>query len=328
VIRKDTAERILREIKGAKRILLALHVSPDGDSIASVLALNSVLKKWGKKTKIISFSAFNSRFSFLPGVEEIETQDFSKIDLANFDLFIALDAAQETKITRNIFPEKFPENFKIINIDHHITNPKFGNINLIVKSSSTCEILYDLFNLWKIKIDKSLAQLFLLGILTDTGCFQYPTMTSNSFRIVADLLDKGASLTELVLLNFRSYKFKTLKYWGKVLENMQLDPSGKFVWTSVSKAEMKELGVTPAEIEGASSLFAPVTLGTEFGIIMNDEGNLVRVSLRSRADFDVSQIAVLFGGGGHKQAASFSLALPLEEAEEKVLQTVRELLKI
>jgi phosphoesterase RecJ-like protein len=328
VIRKATAERILREIKGAKRILLALHVSPDGDSIASVLALNSVLKKWGKKTKIISFSAFNSRFSFLPGVEEIETKDFAKTDFSNFDLFIALDAAQETKITRNIFPQEFPKNFKIINIDHHITNPKFGNINLIVKSSSTCEILYSLFNLWKIKIDKHLAQLFLLGILTDTGCFQYPTMTSNSFRIVAELLDKGASLTELVLLNFRSYKFKTLKYWGKILENMQLDPSGKFVWTLVSKAEMEELGVTPAEIEGASSLFAPVTLGTEFGIIMNDEGNLIRVSLRSRADFDVSQIAVLFGGGGHKQAASFSLALPLDEAEEKVLQTVRELLKI
>jgi phosphoesterase RecJ-like protein len=106
---------------------------------------------------------------------------------------------------------------------------------------------------------------------------------------------------------------------------MQLDPSGKFVWTRVSKAEMEDLGVTPAEIEGASSLFAPVTLGTEFGIIMNDEGNLVRVSLRSRADFDVSQIAVLFGGGGHKQAASFSLALPLDEAEERVLETVRKL---
>ena len=323
MIRKDTSERIFREIKAAKRILLTLHVSPDGDCIASVLAMNKILKKWGKKTKIISSSALNRRFNFISGVEEIEVQDFAKIDFSNFDLFIALDAAQETKITRSPFPEKFPKNFKTINIDHHITNPKFGDINLIVKSSSTSEILYRLFVLWKIKIDKQLAQLFLLGILTDTGCFQYPTMAADSFRIVADLLDKGASLSEMVLLTLRSYQFKTLKYWGKVLENMQIDPSGKFVWTHVSKAEMEELEITPAEVEGAASLFGPVTLGTEFGIIMNDEGGLVRVSLRSRTDFDVSKIAVLFDGGGHKQAAAFSLALPLVEAEKKVLETAR-----
>lgn len=324
---KITAEKIFKEITAAKRILLALHVSPDGDSLASVLAMRLVLRRLKKKVSLISYSAFSPRFTALPGAEEIEIADFAKIDFHRFDLFLSLDTAQETKITRSSYPQCFPSHFRIINIDHHVTNTRFGQINLVEKKSSTSEILYQLFHYWQIKIDKKLAQLLLLGILTDTGCFQYSETTAETLQAAADLMKKGASLAEIVLLHYRSYDFKTLKYWGRILDNMQLDSSGQFVWSKVSQEEMEELGVTPAEIEGASSLFAPITLGTEFGIIMNDEGNQVRVSLRSRADFDVSQIAVSFGGGGHQQAASFSLAMPLAEAEKLVLETVRKYIK-
>lgn len=325
---KKSAERILKEIKKAKKILLALHVSPDADSLSSVLSLDLVLKRMKKSSRIISFSPLNSRLFCFPECEEIETFDLAAIDFADFDLFIALDSADQRMITRSPFPRKFPPGFKIINIDHHPTNTKYGRINLLAKTSSTAELLYFLYCSWGIKIDKKLAKFLFEGIFADTGCFQYPITSPKTLRIAAELMEKGACLNEAVLKNFRSYSLKTLKYWGKVLENMQLDESKRFVWSKVSQEELREIGVSSGEIEGAASLFAPVILGTEFGIILNEESKeLVRASLRARDSFDVSQIALEFGGGGHKQAAGFSLALPLEKAKEKVLETARKYIR-
>lgn len=328
MLNKKIAGKILSEIKKAKSILLALHVSPDEDCVASVLAMDLILRKMGKKTKLISFSNVDLGIFYFPTSQRIENADFSKINFNLYDLFIALDSAQERMITRSTYPVIFPQSFKIINIDHHVTNTKFGDLNLVAPLSSTAEIIYQLFNLWKVKIDKKLAQALFLGILADTGCFQYPLTSADTLRAAADLMDKGASLKKTVLEIFRSYSINTLKYWGRVLYNMRIDPSGSFIWSTVSRDEKEELGIVPSEIEGAASLFAPIVAGTKFGIILIEENsNLVRGSMRSRDDFDVSKIAVELGGGGHKQAAGFSLKMCLKEAEERVLKTARKYIK-
>jgi phosphoesterase RecJ-like protein len=324
VINKKTADRIWAEIKKAKKILLALHVSPDPDSAASVLAMDLVLHRLGKKTTIISYSQIPPRLLDWPEIDKVELGDFARLDLSQFDLFLALDMAAKKMVTRSAFPPKLPRQFKIINIDHHLSNTRFGRINLVALISSTAEILYHLFGLGQIKIDKKLAELLFRGIFNDTGCFQYANTSATTLRVAADLIEKGASLDNCVLRDFRSYSFKTLKYWGKILENLQLDESGKFVWSKISRGECEELGVCSTEIEGAANLFAPIVSGTEFGIILNEESeDLTRGSLRSRDNFDVSKIAVELSGGGHKQAAGFSLKMPLAEAEKKVLKAAR-----
>lgn len=320
---KKESRKILSEIKKAKKILLALHVSPDVDSLTSALAMDLVLKRMGKKTKIISYSQVPPKLLEYAG-GEIEIADFSKINLSEFDLFISLDSAQQRMITRSPYPKKFPENFKIINIDHHITNNKYGNINFVYPYSSTAELLFWLFKDWGIKPDKELSDLLFRGIMTDSGGFQYPMTSAQTFRAASELLEKGASLDEAVLFSLRSYNFKTLKYWGKILNNMKIDESGKFIWSIISAKEREELGVDPTEIEGAASLFCPVVQGTEFGIILNEESDhLVRGSLRARHEFDVSEIAVSLGGGGHKQAAGFSLEMSIKEAEKLVLEVAK-----
>jgi len=320
---KKVSRKIFSEIKKAKRILLALHVSPDADSVSSVLAMSLVLERLGKKVKIISFSQIPGRLLYIPGTEKVKILDFAKEKFLEFDLFIALDSAQERMITRSSYPKNFPKNFKVINIDHHFTNTKFGDINLVSIISSTAELLYELFKFWKVKIDKKMADLLLLGIVADTGSFQYPMTSRETFLVGAELLQKGASLNETVLYLFRSYNLKTLKYWGKVLQNLKQDKGGKFVWSKISRKEKEKLGIDPSEIEGAASLFCPVINGTEFGIILLEEDGLIRGSLRSRTNFDVSKIAVEFGGGGHREAAGFSLNMSLKEAEKKVLKTAR-----
>ena len=321
---KTTAGKILTAIKNANRILIPLHVSPDGDCIGSVLAMDLFLRSLGKKTKIISYSKIPKNYFFLPGMAEVEIVDFAKLNLSDFDLFIFLDIGQETMITKNQLPQKFPWSFKSINIDHHFTNTNFSGVNLIdKKTSSCCELLYDLFRYWKVEIDKQTANLLFLGIFSDTGCFQYPSTSSKTFKKASGLIEKGADLNQTVLMQFRSYGLKTLKYWGKVLENMSLDESGKFVWSKVSREELRQLDIQPEEIEGAASLFCPVTAGTEFGIILDECEGFIKASLRSRSGYDVSSFAREFGGGGHKQAAGFILKMPLEEAEKKVLEIAR-----
>ncbi len=327
-INEKTAGRILTEIQKAKKILLALHVSPDPDSAASVLAMDLVLKRMRKKTQIISYGQLPAGILAFPGIEKVETADFSRLSLADFDLFIALDCAQKRMITRSVWPERLPAGFKIINIDHHLTNDKFGRINLVSLVSSTAELVYDLLRLWEVKIDQKLASLLFWGIVSDTGCFQYPNTRPQTLRTAADLIEGGASLNDCVLQEFRSYSFKTLKYWGRILDNMQMDESGRFVWSKITQAETRELGVRPTEIMAAASLFAPIILGTEFGIILHEEAeDLTRGSLRSRAEFDVSRLAQELGGGGHQQSAGFSLSLPLAEAEKKILETARKFIK-
>lgn len=324
MINKKTAKRIWGEIKKARKVLLALHVSPDQDSAASVLALDLVLRRLKKKTLLISFSQVPPRLLTLPRIEKVKVVDFGKIDLRPYNLFFALDSQRPSMITRSTYPEKFPRGFKIINIDHHRTNTRYGKINLIAPLSSTTEILYQLFNLWGIKIDKALAKLLLWGMVADSGCFQYSLTSPQTLRIAADLMEKGASLNQMVLENLRSYSLGTLKYWAKILENLKLDESGLFVWSKISAEERRELGIDTTEIEGAASLFAPVVSGTKFGIILNEETEgLVRGSLRSRADFDVSRLAATLGGGGHPQASGFTLAMSLSEAEKKVLEVAR-----
>lgn len=320
-------KEILAEIKKANRILLPFHVSPDGDCIGAVLAMDLFLRTLGKKTKIISYSKIPKNFFYLSGMAEVEIANFAKINLADFDLFIFLDTAQETMITKSKLPPKFGLNFKSINIDHHPTNTMFAGINLVEEKTSSCaELLYDLFEFWQTEIDKQTANLLFLGLFSDTGCFQYPLTSAKTFKIASDLIEKGADLNQTVLMQFRSYGFKTLKYWGKVLENMEMDESRKFVWSKVSQEEIRKLQIEPEEIDGAASLFAPVVLGTEFGIILDENEGFVKGSLRSRAGFDVSKIAEQFGGGGHKLAAGFVIKSSLAEAEEKVLKVARTIL--
>lgn len=321
-------ERIFQEIKKADRILLPLHLHPDGDSIGSTLAFCYVLNKWQKEALPVSSDPPPENFSFLPLINKVKHIDFTEIDLSKFDLIIALDNSSLSRFTNKKLPAAL-KNFSIVNIDHHLTNTKFGQVNLILpKKTSTCEILYDLFIDWQIEIDETLATLLCFGIFTDTGCFRFPNTTSDVFRKTAKLLDLGAPLSEFVFQTFRGLRLKTLKYYGKVLENMKTDEKHKFVWSAVPYEEFKQLDADGSEIQGAANLFCQSVAETKFGLILDErESDVVCGSLRSRTGFDVSKIAKALGGGGHKLAAGFRLEMPLDKAEKKVLSVARRVSK-
>jgi phosphoesterase RecJ-like protein len=328
MIDSKTAKKIKAKIDQADSILLSFHRGPDGDSIGANLAIKRFLEDQGKEVRLISPSPAPQSFDYLP-IDEADHFQFMELDLAKYDLFIFLDAASWQMVNENIDQDtKLPDKSKVINIDHHRTNTKYGGMNLVdLQAASTAEIIFDLFKLWQVEIDKQLAQFLLVGVVTDSGVFRYTNTDAKVLRTAAQLLDCGADLNEIIFNNLRRNEFEKLKFWGIVLGNLEIDEKHKFAYSFVPFNQAKKYFVDnyPREYKsGAASLFMAGIEGTRFGIVMVEEGkNKLSASIRSRQDLDVSEIAKELGGGGHPGAAGFKLKMPFEKATKKVLSIAK-----
>ena len=315
---------ILEEINNSKRILLNCHRSPDPDSIGSSLAMFEVLKKKGKEVKIVGPSNIAEECRFLPNSELIEKIDFNNFSFDKWDLFIALDSSSWEMITDIVESKRLP--IKTLAIDHHATNQRFGNVNLIdEKVSSTAEMIYLILKDWNFEVSQTIAQSILTGIIGDTGAFQFPNTTLQTFEIVKELIQKGADKDEIVFNLYRNYSLNTLRLWGEILKEISVDEKGGFVWSAIPNDVYQKLGSPTSAKELAASFFAPTVRNTDFGMIMvEQEKGILNISFRTRTGFDVAKIASALGGGGHKEAAGASVSgLEFQKAVEKVLETAR-----
>lgn len=317
------SQKILEEIKKAKRILVNCHRSPDPDGIASALAVYYVLTRFGKDIRVISPDGITSDCLFLISSEKIEKTDFNKFDFCKYDLLIIVDAGNWDQVTgrENIESSKI----KTIVIDHHFTNPGYGVINLVdKKASSICEMLFRIFEDWGVELSKELSTILLTGIITDTVCFQADGLNSEVFKTSGELMDIGADKNLIIFNLYKSQSIEKLKLMGRILEKMQIDGDYNFVWSAISKSESKKYLNSQDAKSIAASLFAGSVKDTNFGIFMIEAEDSLSLSLRSRTGFDVSPIAEELGGGGHKTAAGAKIVgLSFDKAVEKVLEVAR-----
>jgi len=235
-----------------------------------------------------------------------------------YDLIITLDTpslAQLGSIYENntdIFVS-----MPIVNIDHHVSNKRFGQINYIdVKAASTTEILFNYFQFIKKDqqiIDKDIATLLLAGIITDTGSFQNANTTPKSLEIAADLFDLGANQQAIIKNIYKTKKLSTLKLWGRVLSNLKHDPVHRIVWSPISQQDFKDTSATDKDTAGIIDELMSNTPGAEiFLLIKERENNILSGSIRtSSPDVSASQLASIYNGGGHAQAAGFQT--PIEK---------------
>ncbi|KKQ25678.1 MAG: DHHA1 domain protein [Candidatus Woesebacteria bacterium GW2011_GWA1_37_8] len=318
---------ILDKIKKAKKILLSCHKSPDPDSIASNLAMYQVLTGMKKLIDVISPDTVHSAYNFVPYFDKIIKVDITKFDYSDYDLFIALDSSSYDQLV-GIKDLKMP-NISMVTIDHHSTNEKYGEINLLEVTSSTCEVLYKVFHDWGIKITKNLATTLLTGIYADSVSFQTDKTYSSTFIVSGELVKLGANTKDIILNLFHSNEYKLLKFWGEMLKNMNIDSEYRFVWTAVPYDKFLEFG-KPGEAKSlAASVIFRTVKNTDFGIVIVEQRpNVLNMSLRSRTNFDVSKIAQEFGGSGHKASAGAWFDFEnFDEAVEKVLVTARKYAK-
>jgi bifunctional oligoribonuclease and PAP phosphatase NrnA len=238
-----------------------------------------------------------------------------------YDLIITVDTADFTQLGKNYTENQhiFTE-VPIINIDHHASNSHFGRINYVnVMASSTTEMLTPLIDkleeetgelLW----DESIATLMLAGIITDTGSFQNANTTPLSFKVSADLVDKGADQQEIIKHVYKTRKLSTLHLWGKILSDITYDEKSRIVWSMISQDDFEETGTKPEDTEGIIDELLSNAPGAEVIVLLKEKApGVLKASLRSTSDFvDVSAMAQLFGGGGHVRAAGFTKKLNKE----------------
>lgn len=321
---------ILKKINDGKSVLLNCHHNPDADSVGSALGLAYGLIEMGKSVKVICPSRVPKRFDFLTQKMPVEYVDFTSFDYFPYDLFITLDSSSWNRVSGGMGIKK--ADIFMICIDHHKTNQKYADINLVDPDiSSTSELLYQLYLDWSIDIFKlenarEIATCLFAGILGDTGGLRYAEANEKTYEIASTLM-KVASKDEIVFNLFQRYEINTIYYWAYILSKIRLDEERKFVYAFIDKEEYQKYG----SIEGAKGELADIFFSSiersEFGLIAVEEaeGN-VALSLRSRSGFDVSEIASRLGGGGHRWAAAGRIRdMSFEEAKTKIFDTVYEI---
>lgn len=319
-------KKIWKEIKKAKNILLTLHPSPDADSIGSNLALYHVLTKMGKKVTILGGdSEFPQNLLSLPGVNKILPKNFFQIETSDYDLFIITDISSEKQISKQ-GEVIIPKTLKTIIIDHHTSNLKFADINLVdSKSPATCQIVYEFLETEKIKISKSIAICLFIGIYTDTGGFKYLNTTSKTFEIAANLTKIYPDFNKTIFELENNDKPDRLKFLSIMLGSINTYFSGKVAVASVDFKTIEKNNINNSVVHGSDiANYVKSVVGWEIGIsLIEAQPNLIKISFRTRdpQKYDLTKISVALGGGGHKSAAGVTLTdISLTKAKELLIE--------
>ncbi|MFA6295155.1 MAG: bifunctional oligoribonuclease/PAP phosphatase NrnA [Candidatus Paceibacterota bacterium] len=324
------APLILAEIQKATSILLHCHPSPDPDSVGSALAMKFVLEGMGKKVTVIQGdSKIPLAFMHFPGAKEIISKNFFEINIKDFDLFIILDSGSKEMISR-FKPIELPLVIKSIVIDHHFSNKGFADINLVEsKYPATCQVLFDLFKSWNIEITENVAQNLFIGLYTDTGGFKYEGVSAKTFMTAAELAKIIKNLPELIFRMENSNMSDLIVFQGLALSNVEEHLNGKLAMAVVSNKMIMEKGIDIQNVGGSDiSPTLKTVIGWDIDVALVEvQPGKNKVSFRTRdaEKYDVSKLAAMLGGGGHKAASGAVLNMPIEDAKRIVVEKAKEL---
>ncbi|AEA33691.1 DHH family phosphoesterase [Hippea maritima] len=310
----EIKKKIGQILKSRSSFLIVSHKNPDGDAIGSSLALYRALKEMGKEVYVENPTKPAYTYDFLKDYEIIEPVSNSK----DVEVVISVDTAE---ISRCGLSDGYVKDKLFINIDHHKTNPGFGDINLIEPEASAVGCLvWDILTISNIPISKATAEYLYLSILTDTGSFRYSSTKPKTFRIAADLLERGVEPWFVASNIYESEKLETFKLLSLVLGTLELFYDGRLAIAYVTQEMFRKTNTTADNTEGFVN-YARSIRGVEVGILLReDEPDKFKISIRSKGNIDVSDVAVHFNGGGHKNAAGGSIEAKLEDAKKKVIE--------
>ena len=316
-------EELNRFIQQAKSVLVVAHIDPDGDSLGSLLAMTSFLKELGKDVYPVITDEIPQKYGFLKGIHEIPAkynEDELKIDTA-----ILLECPNQNRING---PAKYILDIcKIINIDHHRDNKIKGDFNWVDSScSSVGEMLYEYFEYINFKLSKEIAEYLYVAILTDTGRFRFASTSSRTLQVASRLIDFGADPRKITDMIYYEMEPTAIVLTGKVLNSVEYMYENKLCIMTLNRKMVADSDSKKSDAEGLVD-FTMFGKGVKIGVFLKEVNDRqTKVSLRSKNDIDVAEIASLFGGGGHKNAAGCSIDLSLSETKKKLIKTFEEIL--
>jgi len=314
-----TLAQIGSTLREHHRFAVLSHVRPDGDALGSQLALALSLQQLGKDVTVWNEDGLLEKYDFLPGGERLTRPPGEPQD---FDVALALDTATQNRLGTAGEAVRHAKTW--INIDHHPSNPGYGDLVYIDPTSpATGQILFELIQSEQLPMDPAIAENLFVAISTDTGSFQYPNTTARTFEIGADLVRGGVDVGRISQLLYENYPRRRTELLRELLGTMRFEANGKIASFSLSLKVAAELGVKPEDNEGLIDHLRAIH-GVIVAVFFEElaEGK-VRVSMRSKnEDVDVSAICQKFGGGGHKLAAGARVRGTLAEVEQKILEAI------
>jgi phosphoesterase RecJ-like protein len=316
-------DRILEVIRENKTFCIVGHMRPDGDCIGSQLGLALALRNEGKKVTVWNQDAIPLKYKFLVGDDLIEKPKRGE----KFDCVIATDCASYERL--GTVADCIKNRKILINIDHHATNPRYGDVNWVSPREPSCgELIYRLLKVARWPITKPIADLLFAAISTDTGSFQYPNTRPGTFHAGAELVTRGANLAKICDEVYQSYPLSRAKLLKHVYSKFRLTADDRIAWLWLKKKDFTRTGAESDDTEGLIDhlrAIEPVIVACVFEEL---EPELTRISLRSKSDkVNVSEICGQFGGGGHPAAAGARISGNPLSVQRKVIAAVKRALK-
>lgn len=308
--------RVKEAILESQSIGVIAHKSPDGDSLGSAMGLYHVLKDFHGNVRVFQNDEIPKKYRFLnEGGDMVLYEPGMGKDL---DLLFVLDCGHPARLveSRGILEEAG----KVVNIDHHMNNPHFGDINIIdVEISSTCELVYDLVKAMGMKVGKSAATALYTGIVTDTGSFKYSNTNPKTLRTAAEILALGVDKEQIYREVYQNRRLKEVQLLGEVLNTIEPKFGGHLAFAVLSRARMERYDLGIQDLDELIEFIRDIE-GVEVSVVLKEkEDGGTKIGLRSKGKHKVNGIAKEMGGGGHEMAAGASVDTDLKETEKHLL---------
>jgi len=309
--------QVIDLIEKHERFAVTSHIRPDGDSLGSSLALFWILRGLKKDAEVIMCDHVPHAYAKLPGADEVRV--VSDID-RDYEAVFVIECSDVTRPGLPRLKDQF-----VVNIDHHSTTALFGDVNWIDSTAAAVgEMIYNLAKALGARITPELSSCVYAALLTDTGSFHFSNTTERTFKIASELVRHGAQPAKLSQAIFYSHPYSKVKLVGAVLATLERDESGRIAWITMTREAMSDAGACEDDTDGIINY--PLTIGeVEAAAFFRELPNSTyRISLRSKNRVNVARVAEQFGGGGHCNAAGFTVVADYDELTREVIAKLKE----
>ena len=303
---------LIQCIEKASYILIAGHISPDGDAIGACTAMGLILKKMGKEYGVL-LEEPDEKYNYM--LKNIHL--LPHIPNKKCDLFISLDCADIDRL--GIFKEGFTSAKTSYNIDHHISNTEYGQLNYVdANASSASEIVYDIWKASKLPMTTDIAEAIYTGMVYDTAAFKHTNTTYKTLAIASELLKYDFDFSSIIQTLFYERSFASIQLQGMAINNMESYFEHSLIVSSLSQEDFNLCNTTSNEAEGIVNVLKNIKDNKVVLFLYEKNPGEIKVSMRSDDPYNVCEIANVFGGGGHKKAAGATIYSTLDDAKNQV----------
>lgn len=301
-------------IRSARSVTALCHENPDADTIGAAVAVARIARALGKPAEVVSADGIEAVYDFLGEADVRRTPSLPP------DLVVVCDAASLERVGRVLDEARdWFSAARVLNVDHHVTNTGYGSVNLLdPTAAAACEVVFELLSELELTLDVGIATALLTGIVRDSQGFADPTTSPRTLRIVAMLMEAGASLADVHRRILGELPFRTVALWGRILSTATATEDGHIVAATLTPRMLVETGTHQADADGAVE-FLTRSRAAEVVLLLRELGPAeTRVSVRTPGHVDATLIAAAFGGGGHARRAGCTVRAPLPLAVELV----------